>query len=408
LTCSDYPYDFSIICFMYENFLVHLESFNRKEDALLWLGKNYIKGAFIESGSTLKSIDEYGVVGTFNVVIEYEKLLKSINVLKSIFKSPLDNIVDRFGRQGGAAEGWVRPFAAENRSGGGGVIPPSPTNISNANIINLIKRQMGTGTGTGTSRAGTGAGVGSGTRTPVTGNAPNLVAGRGSSTGTGVGSGTRTPVTGNAPNLVAGRGSSTGTGTGRASGMGTGTGTGSGMGTGTGTGSRGTGTGTGSGMGTGTGTGSRGTGTGTGSTGTGTGTGRTGAKPNADEKKKRRFAGLLPWAAMIPLLFLGGDKGPDATQGDPTPKSPTSMNMTMSPPELVPPYRIEILEPKVPISKPIETPTPSVAGTPTRQTTTTSTETTPTTEKPTTQEEKAEKAIKEVVKSLIKQKLIIT
>jgi hypothetical protein len=153
---------------MNETPLIHLESFNRKEDALLWLGKNYIEGAFIELGSSIKSIDSYGISGNFNVVIEYEDLIKGVETLKSIFKSPIQNIVDRYGgAQGPDSEGWVRqrggnvnsPFARA------GAFAETPTNISNQNLIRLLGRATSPATQSAATRVGEGGG-------PVGGVAP--------------------------------------------------------------------------------------------------------------------------------------------------------------------------------------------------------------------------------------------
>jgi len=137
---------------MNETHLIHLKSFNRKEDALLWLGVNYIEGAFIELGSALKSIDNYGVSGKFNVVVEYEDLLKGIDTLKSIFKSPIQDIVDRYGgAQGSAAEGWVRQPGREfSRNvaplASGGRVPAAATSITNQNLARLLGRATQGGT----------------------------------------------------------------------------------------------------------------------------------------------------------------------------------------------------------------------------------------------------------------------
>jgi hypothetical protein len=126
--------------------LIHLKSFNRKEDALLWLGKNYIEGAFIELGSSIKSIDSYGVSGKFNVVVEYEDLIKGVESLKSIFKSPIQNIVDRYGgAQGPESEGWVRQPGKTFAGNGaplisGGRFPSAATNITNMNLARLLGR----------------------------------------------------------------------------------------------------------------------------------------------------------------------------------------------------------------------------------------------------------------------------
>jgi hypothetical protein len=172
---------------MKETPLIHLESFNRKEDALLWLGKNYIEGAFIELGSSLKSIDIYGVSGKFNVVVEYNDVLKGINTLKSIIKSPVFNVDPRTGsRYIGTAEGAATQGEPDN----GYMLPPGAggtRNYANAvnmgRLINRAARAAGTGTGAGAgvgavagSGAGAGVGAGSGASTPGTrssGSTPN-------------------------------------------------------------------------------------------------------------------------------------------------------------------------------------------------------------------------------------------
>jgi cell division septation protein DedD len=180
------------------DYLVLLKSFGSEESAKRWLSKNYIEGAFIERGSVIKSIDHDNISGSYNIVIGYNDLTKILSEMKPVYKAPMRDMIDRFGRQGSAAEGWVAPFGApEDRAGR--ALPASGSDRSASNLLNLFRERAGRNQGASNAARteGRGAGIGS------SGLASGLATGFGASGG---GAGASRSGTGSSPGAGPGYG----------------------------------------------------------------------------------------------------------------------------------------------------------------------------------------------------------